>query len=56
MPEKIVRIADKNRLVIPKPAFDALGFKEGSFVLVKWDLEKKQIEICPCAVNPTLPA
>jgi len=56
MPEKIVRIADKNRLTIPKQAFDALELQEGGYVRVKWNSDKKQIDICPCVVNPVLPA
>ena len=56
MPEKIVRIADKNRVTIPKPAFDAMELKEGGYVRVKWDSDKKQIEISPCVIAPTPPA
>jgi bifunctional DNA-binding transcriptional regulator/antitoxin component of YhaV-PrlF toxin-antitoxin module len=56
MPEKIMRLADKNRLVIPKNAFDALELKQGNYVLVKWDSDKKQIEISPCVIKPVVPA
>ncbi len=56
MPEKIVRIADKNRLTIPKQVFEDIGLIEGGYVLIRWDSDKKLIEICPCAVNPIPPA
>jgi bifunctional DNA-binding transcriptional regulator/antitoxin component of YhaV-PrlF toxin-antitoxin module len=54
MPEKTIRISDKNRLTLPKKTFDDLKLNVGGYVLVKWDTETKRIEICPCVVKPIL--
>ena len=51
MPEKIIRIADKNRLSLPKKAFDDLKLKVGGYVLIRWDSENKHIDIYPCIVK-----
>lgn len=43
--EKVVRIMDKNRVTIPKEAFNDLKMACGDYALVRWSASKKQIEI-----------
>lgn len=52
MKERLVRIMDKNRLTIPKEAFEDLGLIRGEYVLVRWYVDKKLIEIIPVDIKP----
>ncbi len=52
MQEKLVRIMDKNRLTIPKEAFEDLELTCGEYALVRWHVDKKQIEIFPVEIKP----
>lgn len=54
MQEKVVRITDKNRVTIPKEAFDALNMACGDYALVRWSTGKKQIEILPVEIKPKI--
>ena len=47
MKERLVRIMDRNRLTIPKEAFEDLKLTSGDYVLVRWYTDKKLIEIIP---------
>ena len=50
--ERLVRITDKNRLTIPKEAFEGLKMSQGDYALVKWSVNKNLIEIQPVEIKP----
>ena len=50
--ERLVRIMDKNRLTIPKEAFDELNMSRGDYALVRWKPDKNLIEIQPVEIKP----
>ena len=50
--EKVVRIMDKNRVTIPKEAFNDLKMACGDYALVRWSKSKKQIKILPVDIKP----
>lgn len=52
MKERLVRITDRNRLTIPKEAFEDLELTSGEYVLVRWYVDKKLIEIVPVDIRP----
>lgn len=52
MQERLVRITDKNRLTIPKEAFNDLKMSCGDYALVRWHTDKMQMEIFPADVKP----
>lgn len=54
MKERLVRIMDKNRLTIPKDAFKDLELSIGEYVLVRWYVDKKLIEIIPVDIKPKI--
>jgi len=49
MPEKLRKLSNGNRLSIPKEAISDLDI--GSYVLFKWDADKKEAKIVPVEVN-----
>lgn len=52
MREKVVRIMDKNRVTIPKEAFNDLKMACGDYALIRWSISKKHIEILPVDIKP----
>lgn len=54
MQERLVRIMDKNRLTIPKEAFEDLELIRGEYALVRWYTDKKQIEVIPVEIKPKM--
>lgn len=52
--EKVVRIRDKNRVTIPKEAFNDLKMACGDYALIRWSASKKQIEILPVDIKPKI--
>lgn len=50
--EKVVRIMDKNRVTIPKEAFNDLEMTCGDYALIRWSAGKKQIVILPVDIKP----
>lgn len=52
MKERLVRIMERNRLTIPKEAFEDLKLSRGDHVLVRWYVDKKLIEIIPVDIKP----
>lgn len=50
--ERLVRITDKNRVTIPKEAFNDLKMACGDYALIRWSAGKKQIEILPVDIKP----
>lgn len=50
--ERLVRIMDKNRVTIPKEAFDELKMSRGDYAIVKWSANKNLIEIQPVEIKP----
>ncbi len=52
MQERLVRIMDRNRLTIPKEAFEDLKLSCGEYAIVRWYADKKQMEIYPADIKP----
>lgn len=50
--ERVVKIMNRNRITIPKDAFECLGLSSGDYVLVKWD--KNHLEITPVDIKPRI--
>lgn len=48
--EKLVKLMDKNRVTIPKEAFEDFNMSAGDHVLVRWSSIK--IEIIPIEIIP----
>lgn len=48
--EALIKLTDKNRLTIPKEAFQDLKMSVGDHVIIRWSFNK--IEVIPATIKP----